>query len=870
VHREVFGQTETFTITALPPTGSSIVQVLPAAEYLEVLAGVSYSYSLITSSSAFFGTSAAQVSAKLLILGATCDEETVSLMGTPFDGLTRPTQLTQLMTRWGTTKYDTGGNFTLCINVSSFVTVLPILIYARGSTSTSLKMFCQFSQAKECTVILPGHGLSGAGDARIGLLPVTAAACATSSLSVPFNQTGSIAVDSQTTIEKHSFGYLTNSATLASFKACYCPSYQASGGVTGVVCTDIPANFVQSVGTLILVKASTLDAITGESAVVHSTIKVDLHVLCGTGGCSTDSSPRVKIVDSNLFNAKPYYDSSAGCRTALQSKRYLGPTNCDATNSADCVLTRSNEGSDSSVVFSGIQMDNSLMNDVGISRSYDICFCDSGCSNRENWFLVDTIQVEPLTTTFTQQSVAVSRLAVNILGSIAIGGSQAGAFRTSGSQSREMKILRDMDKQVDARACMQTAQSESLVGGHECHSLTNCDTPASSTKLSQIYGNDFIQIKEAGWVAVCYCNAQCKVSSNNWAVVGRMLVAGPKGDQSWTATASLQFPVSISGYGLSNLDSLKIIPSVGDCSSTSQPNYVLTSSSGSAYSVGTITSLSDGYRAILGGNGTVVEFSQNHGLSESDRIALSGVSTGNSDFDAMIDTDHLISVIDARRVWIDVQFKAGQFPTNIVLTGAIWRRSSQLDFASVEVLKAGAYIVCWVGSQSQAVAGSLVVSNPPYVAGTLEWGIVAVGQNGNISLVLNPVSSNRFASPANTVRIVFSAPGIIVPAGYSDPGWSSSTCDTLITNFYMQYTLVNLGSCSATVDTTRGLTQYIVTLGVDTGVIVPNSEYRIELPVYLVSVTSILASPEGPIQVWLMGPEDVVQKVHVKPRVSSP
>ena len=857
-----------FTITGLPPAGSSILQVLPSTDYLEVYAGVPYSYMLITSSAAFFGTSAAQVSGKLVASGGDCDAAAQSLMEvSPFDGLTRPTQLTQLMTRWSATKYDIGGTFTICVDVASALTLLPVTIYSHGVTSTSLKLFCRFSLTEKCTVVLPGHGLSGFGDARIGLIPYSSATCGSSTLSTPFNQTRSVATISKSTFEEHSFGFLNATTTLASYKACYCPSYQASGGVGGIVCTDLSANFVQAVGNLILVKSATFDPITAESAAVYSRVKVDLHVLCGSGGCATDSSPRMKIVDTNKFNAKPYYESSAGCRTALQSTRYLGPSNCQPTSSTNCELTRSNVGDSTKVVFSGIQLESALMNNVGVGRTFDVCYCDSSCSKGENWFLVDTFELLPLTTRFTQLAVPVTRLAINILSSVEIKGSTPGGFRTAGSQSREMKILSDMSKLVDSSACMQTAQSASLVGGHECYTVTNCDAPVSSSRTAHSYGSDLIQIKQAGWIAVCFCNAQCRASTDNWSVVGRMLVAGPKGDQSWQATTDLPFSLSIDGYGLRAQDSLKIIPLEGDCQSTAQPGYVFTNTTGSLLSVGSITTALDGHAVVNGGNGTILVFSESHGLVDFDRIALSGVSTGNSAIDEMFNSDHLVAVVTSDRVWIDVQFNPGEFPSNINFTAASWSRSNKIGFQSIVVLKAGSYRVCWMCNSSRAPAGSLTVRDPDFSVGRLDWESTALSTEGNITLAFTIAPTPLYATPPDTVRIVFSKPAIVVPAGHGSPSWTGSACANLITNFYRQENQLIVRDCRANIDNSRGAPQYNIQVSMFNSDLRANGMYRIRLPVYLASVTSIMESLEGPIQIWLMGPgpQRVVQKIYVKP-----
>ena len=712
------GEDRSFTITAFPPPGSSIVQVVPASDYLEVLAGVSYSYSIIACSVSYFGTSSSLVNAKIVSADTEgCSSGVVALVGPPFDGLTKPSQLTQLVTRWGSTKFDFAGNYTVCMNVSSVPTLLPVTIVAKGVTSDSQKLFCLFTMDTICTIKLLGNLMSGEGDARVALVPFSTGSCGTSSLSIPFNETTSTAVISEISQEIHSLGVLNTGEILATYKACYCPSFQASGGSAGVVCTELSANYPQKIGTLILITHASIDPLTGLTSAVYPRLKFDFNVLCGTGGCSSTTSPRLKIVDSNKFNLKPHYDSLGGCRFALQTERFLAPANCASSSSTDCALERSNSGDAAKISFSNLQLDNQLVNNVMIQRSYDVCFCDSICSIRDNWFYIGSFMMQPLSVDFIFDSLSVDRIAVKVAGSIRISGTTDGAFRVSGTQSREMKLLPDLDGAMDSVACMNTYQSSSFVVNHDCYSLTNCAVPISSTKSLQIYGNDLIEFRQAGWAAVCYCNAQCAASEINWFIVGRLLVAGPKGDQLWAFTVESVFSLSIDGYALRPTDSLKIIAAseADDCLLSPSSSSVTYTSQGTVLSGGPLGGISDGYDVILGGNGTVVDFTTAHNLNQGDRITLSGISTGDSVKDAMFNSDHSVSVLSSKSVWINVQFGPGEFPLSTDLSISSWIRTSRIDFEGISAQAPGTYTVCWIGGDSSASpAGPLVINDPSW------------------------------------------------------------------------------------------------------------------------------------------------------------
>jgi hypothetical protein len=700
-------QSPDFTITSNPPSGSNIVQILPASSYLEVLAGVSYSSTIVTSSVSFFGTSTNSVNAKLIFSSnSVCTDSTSSLFGSPFDGLTRPSQLTQLSARFSAFKFDYGNNFTVCMNVSSSYTALPVTIASRGVSSTSLKIFCLFASSVDCSARLPGNMLSTNFDAKIGLVNYGSGTCGTSALLRGFDQTVSTATTSERSMEIHSFGSLLAGSTISSYKSCYCPSYQATGGSSGIVCSELASNFVQGIGTLILISSTFIDPITNLPTGVYPRIPFDLHIQCGTGGCS--DSPRMKIIDANTINKRSYHDSSAGCRASVQSKRYLHPLNCDKT-ATDCSLSPDSSSTSSLIVFKGLQLDADITNGVRMTQSFDICFCDSECALQSNWLYIGSVDVLPLTVSFTQLGVEVSRLTANMPGSIRISGTQDGAVRISGTQSRELKLLNGYS--VGSSDCFEVGQSPTNIVEHECYSVTNCDSPIESSRKSQVYGNDLIQIKQAGWTSVCYCNAGCAASNINWVAVGRLLVSGPKGDQSWTVKAGSLFALSIDGFGLDQSDQLSFVPKGNDCSMNEEKIFV--NSPGSVLSGSMLAQVLDGFEAILGGDGTLLDFTSANGLKSGDRIKLSRIVTGNNNVERMLNNDLEVVVISGTRVRVNVQFEPGEFPGSIDLTSSSWKRTSRIDFSEIVLNQAGDYTVCWTGGTSSAPVGGIVVSEDP-------------------------------------------------------------------------------------------------------------------------------------------------------------
>lgn len=130
--------------------------------------------------------------------------------------------------------------------------------------------------------------------------------------------------------------------------------------------------------------------------------------------------------------------------------------------------------------------------------------------------------------------------------------------------AREMKILSDPLGAIGSTECASYEQLSSLVSGHDCYSVSNCAVPVISSTTSQTFGDDGISILQSGWIAVCYCNAEC-TSSSNWIVAGRLMISGPASSQQWTAVSYLPFALAVRGAGFTDHDFLSIVPRSSTC-----------------------------------------------------------------------------------------------------------------------------------------------------------------------------------------------------------------------------------------------------------------------------------------------------------------
>jgi hypothetical protein len=141
-----------------------------------------------------------------------------------------------------------------------------------------------------------------------------------------------------------------------------------------------------------------------------------------------------------------------------------------------------------------------------------------------------------------------------------------------------MKILKDEYGIVDKISCLSELQPNSVSGHRLVNPNTDYTDPSetilngASQPIGQRYGNVYsipgdastvapnIKLLESGWYAVCYCDTNCN-EMLNWAVYGRVLLAGPNPNQQWTRYVGVSFDLNITGWNLygPNLNRIRIL-----------------------------------------------------------------------------------------------------------------------------------------------------------------------------------------------------------------------------------------------------------------------------------------------------------------------
>lgn len=583
--------------------------------------------------------------------------------------------------------------------------------------------------------------------------------------------------------EVHNLGTAAAGTRLGVWQICYCVGYDANLGHTNGVLTPCYKNdvkdFMQPIGELVTVQYQTKS---GTNVInVYPTLRFSLELMCGTdrtggqayqgGGCTAGDQARYKIVFQKPENDLPYFAAGAGCRFLEQAKTHiantaimgghLGPNNCEAA--AKCNQQPAvNDGR--FPTWYDVQLDATYLNSVMIGKNYDVCYCDKNCLNSMNWFKAGEITVNPVEAFFSldQSAVTKEEPVVNTMYYVIIRGRKVpandpqdlrsgefdGSWETTGTKTREMKILRDMDGSIDKVACLSSPQPD-VVSGHRLESGNTDYTAPDKTLLTaagrpfgQMYGvaralgqsqaEPNIKILEAGWFAICYCDSNCN-EMPNWSVFGRVLIAGPNQGQQWTRYRDVTFAMDVVGWGLKVTNRLRILSSsdeLADCGTVDQTDYVYSDDNTAAIKDRTTT------QALViemkhDPRGTEISFSKSHGLKDGDYIRLKNVNAGTVATDEMYNRVHQVFVSCDRdatptspqcyKILIPVRFQAADFPANLKWDTVDWMRNSVEEFTGIRITVASpegrGYKVCWAeDSQNKedfiGQAGQITVKEP--------------------------------------------------------------------------------------------------------------------------------------------------------------
>jgi hypothetical protein len=776
------------TAAVLDTVGSAFLSNIGAqsanADSIIVTAGVKYPKMTIAAVSGL-GSVASTIRVKLVKneMGiTTCANAVSEMSNAPFNGdVNVASSVVPTSNEFLNVVFPRAGEFKLCYTRDSvkWEELATPLITVVGAKSSTLKVFCSktimektpcktdfTAQGCQCKGRIDGFHWSGTELLKTGLpKPVTEADPVKDSIWLSMTQANSAKCGEGTAVggipfsdkvstvtnadgyEIHSFGNKPENIELKVWKICYCANfdYQVNTPLPKACDQNQESDFVQLVGNIISVM---VDAKMGANSVtVYPTLKFSLVMLCGSdgvdgdGGCENNKNVRYKIVDHKPENDNLYYEDSSGCRFLEQAKSqvigskviggHIGPENC---KSASSCMDEPEIESAKTPTWDSVQLDASYQNHVMVQLTLDVCYCDKNCENSANWFKAGEIEVKTVSVNIIDTNDnLIAKPVVNTNYYIQVEGpSGPGSWSTTGSKTREMKVLSDPGGLVDKDACLTTEQP-AMVSGHSMgtgptdyaepsHPVLDKDKKVIGFKYGEVRAvatdpltaKPNIKIKDAGWVAVCYCDSECN-QRTNWAVFGRQLIRGPAPNQAWTRTAEVPFDLQVAGWGLESTNYVMIVDPENELSDCGRAGVEKSTSVFGPIGNSGMAVMETGVPITKmerdpEGFGTIITFLNPHGLKDGDVIELFSVridvAGGDPEKVAMFNTAHEVFVVcnDAgppvcSKVLIRIVFSSLEFPSALAWDTATWKKTSTQKYEKIRVSKKSpdgrGYIVCW-------------------------------------------------------------------------------------------------------------------------------------------------------------------------------
>eukprot|EP00397_Hematodinium_sp_SG-2012_P000096 GEMP01000096.1.p1 GENE.GEMP01000096.1~~GEMP01000096.1.p1 ORF type:complete len:3237 (+),score=651.26 GEMP01000096.1:50-9760(+) len=803
---------------------TNVLEQTSAQTNIDAIVGVYYERLTITAVEGL-GNVKAKIKVKLVKHDTVlCSSSTISSLQSemataPFDGtanVVSDTGLTMQNNIFQAIRFSKGGVFKLCYTRDFEVgnwELLAVTITVSGTSRDNYKFWCAYSllirgecsgaaedEDKPTSCFCRGQ-VSGVRQSDDGVIPLGLPAVAADKQfkiglvlqNEECGVAGSLLLKYQNKVSKvipqagfevHDFGLRVGDLHVLTLKACYCAAFDGNGGLDphdgNPACySEAAVDFPAKVGHLIVTRIKTKKG-SGSTAFaisVYPTLTFNLVLECGNnpdvadgvGGCSELSEVRYRIIRHKLENDNLYFNSVAGCRTALESKTmveegavlggHLAPQNCGgtATNCEDIPEILGPH----SPTWEGLQMDTSYVNDEMVSVDYDVCYCDGNCRSSANWFRVGDFKLHTVQVTFENadtfgNNALTAKPIVNTGVYVQIKGRDVGlgswSDEENGPKTREMKILEDPDALVSKKECQSTPQSENISGHQISEAVHDYAEPSNPVEYDSVkkasrghlYGKaggdtPTIKIQQPGWVAVCYCDQQCN-EDGNWAVFGRLLVHGPIAEQKWVRPTSVNFDLEIQGFGLEKTNELLLLEpenELADCGTVAESSKVFGVSAVTSSQVKTAEMLEGEAGSIVSltrhEDGTVITFQASHGLDTNDHVLLKGVTIQQPDTESileilrMFNKVHLVQFLDDNveteqyKVLIPPKFSASQFP-DLSVASATWLRNSKQTFKGIKATapspEGRGYIVCWspieaVGSSNfVGQVGKLTIKDP--------------------------------------------------------------------------------------------------------------------------------------------------------------
>jgi len=407
--------------------------------------------------------------------------------------------------------------------------------------------------------------------------------------------------------------------------ACYCPSYDVDtgepcSGLTGTAadrCCEKHEEFIQMVGriyywTIRICDMANYAGVRSSSSPagcaspyrrVLPQQKFVLRIECPPGGaCESEGNNLVRYVEPTVDSSLPSWKETHPCRVTGESAAAVWPT-ASASGSAT-----GGDRVDYKVWYAQpVKINKSLKQQI------DVCYTNSIVS--AYYFKVGTIKTADafaFASKFPAHWDDTNKVGKKTIryagyeGSFTMYSGISGAAKSPydgnpfsgkamsyfmsfdrerlwgvGSAITTLESYLGLDKKMNVdtqteldKECQKNRPSAFLTSSNP---LPLAQVPTAESQHLTFSGpsqNEYITVNVAGVIAVCYCaiisdSNQCEITSN-WMYAGRMTIQGPEGGSTlWEFDTNIVVKMRISGWGLSQDDRLRIIPSTASCTDNS-------------------------------------------------------------------------------------------------------------------------------------------------------------------------------------------------------------------------------------------------------------------------------------------------------------
>ncbi|KAF4662280.1 protein arginine methyltransferase 10 [Perkinsus chesapeaki] len=365
--------------------------------------------------------------------------------------------------------------------------------------------------------------------------------------------------------------------------ACYCPSYDNSGGNDEC---DQTTEYTQSIGVVHYYTADLCAAGDDDCSTPYIAVAADhlfkIRIGCPSDACANADNNRFKLQlaswsDPSNTGEAPSWSDTHICKTGSMST----------------LIETLPDSATADLMSGGARQDykefGSILEPLGFAagenayerrsfhamKYFDICYCDSGCNGDGDYFKVGILRLLPfrLASAATDTADRPFIQYVNEPAAVALYKPEIYEEALGFTDGGIIKIVDDSSPTPLMNSdCAARSYDNALLDGLTASSAAS-EYKGATNNYDRLMFNagDFtkqVTVKKPGIMALCYCGIisdNACADGDYWVVAGRFTVRGPDSDQNWIFSTFIVFRFELTGWGLSNGDTIRIVEPDAKC-----------------------------------------------------------------------------------------------------------------------------------------------------------------------------------------------------------------------------------------------------------------------------------------------------------------